>query len=352
MDPALGVPVQDPPADGISALAFEGDALLAACWSGDVRVYAAPAGAGAAAPPARLQATLAHGAPVLAAAWAGAGALLSAGLDGAVRRFDVAGGGAAGAAGAELGRHAAGARCVAWLPAAGLAASAGWDEALRLWDARAPPGGAAAAAALPGRAYTMAAAGDGTKLIVATSGRHVLVYDIRALAGAGGAGAAATEPEQRRESSLRHQTRALAAAPDGATFALSSVEGRVAVEYLDPSPAAQAARYAFKCHRRADGGRDVAHPVHALAFCPAHGTFATGGGDGGVCVWDGARKKRLAKIDGYPTSVAALAFSADGARLAVAASYAHERGEAGAVGAPPDAVYVRPMAAEEIAPRR
>jgi hypothetical protein len=49
-----------------------------------------------------------------------------------------------------------------------------------------------------------------------------------------------------RESSLRFQTRCVAAAPGTSMYVLGSVEGRVAVEVLDPSPRAQAAKYAFK----------------------------------------------------------------------------------------------------------
>ncbi len=40
---------------------------------------------------------------------------------------------------------------------------------------------------------------------------------------------------------------------------------------------AQAKKYAFKCHRRTEGGRDTVYPVNAIAFAPFHGTFATGG---------------------------------------------------------------------------
>ena len=36
---------------------------------------------------------------------------------------------------------------------------------------------------------------------------------------------------------------------------------------------------------------ETVHPVHTIAFHP-RGTFATGGGDGLVNVWDGANKKR------------------------------------------------------------
>lgn len=60
-------------------------------------------------------------------------------------------------------------------------------------------------------------------------------------------------------------------------YAISSVEGRVAIEYFDGSEQSQAKKFAFKCHRAKDGGEDVAHPVNAIAFQPTYGTFATGG---------------------------------------------------------------------------
>lgn len=54
------------------------------------------------------------------------------------------------------------------------------------------------------------------------------------------------QPEVARESSLKYQTRCLAAYPDGRGYALGSVEGRVAMEVFDSRPEAQAAKYAFK----------------------------------------------------------------------------------------------------------
>jgi cell cycle arrest protein BUB3 len=38
------------------------------------------------------------------------------------------------------------------------------------------------------------------------------------------------------------------------------------------------------------------------------GTFATGGCDGIVNLWDGENKKRLSQLPPYPTSIASLAF--------------------------------------------
>ncbi|KAL8954315.1 MAG: hypothetical protein Q9183_007202, partial [Haloplaca sp. 2 TL-2023] len=66
------------------------------------------------------------------------------------------------------------------------------------------------------------------------------------------------DPWQRRESSLKFMTRAIACMPNDAGYASSSIEGRVAVEWFDPSPESQARKYAFKCHRQAnEQGVDV-----------------------------------------------------------------------------------------------
>ena len=51
-------------------------------------------------------------------------------------------------------------------------------------------------------------------------------------------------------------------------YATASVEGRIAVEYFDPSPESQSKKYAFKCHRQTINGEDHVWPVNALAFHP------------------------------------------------------------------------------------
>ena len=98
--------------------------------------------------------------------------------------------------------------------------------------------------------------------------------------------------------------------PSGEGYALGSIEGRVAVEYTDPSEESQSRRFAFKCHRSIVDGVDVAYPVNAIAFHPVHGTFATGGADGLVHVWDPLKRKRVSSFQNYGTSVAALGFAA------------------------------------------
>lgn len=129
--------------------------------------------------------------------------------------------------------------------------------------------------------------------------------------------------------------------PTDAGYASSSIEGRVAVEWFDPSPESQARKYAFKCHRQASPeGVDVVYPVNALAFHPRHGSFASGGGDGIVALWDGVAKRRIRQYQRYASSVAALGFSADGKFLAVAVCPGYEDGKEGGG---PVGVFVREL---------
>lgn len=113
-------------------------------------------------------------------------------------------------------------------------------------------------------------------LVVAMASRLFNIYDIRKMDAAA----------QTRESSLKFMTRALACMADGqgeslfvhlavifieirvSGYATASVEGRIAVEYFDPSPEAQDRKYAFKCHRQTLNDVDHVWPVNALAFHP------------------------------------------------------------------------------------
>ncbi|XP_010466187.1 PREDICTED: mitotic checkpoint protein BUB3.1-like isoform X2 [Camelina sativa] len=107
--------------------------------------------------------------------------------------------------------------------------------------------------------------------------------------------------------------------------------------------------YAFKCHRKTEAGRDIVYPVNSIAFHPIYGgTFATGGCDGFVNIWDGNNKKRLYQYSKYPTSISALSFSRDGQLLAVASSYTFEEGEKSYE---PEAIFVRNVNEIEVKPK-
>jgi cell cycle arrest protein BUB3 len=166
------------------------------------------------------------------------------------------------------------------------------------------------------------------------------------------ANGAATElkPWQQRESSLKFMTRAVACMPNDDGYATSSIEGRVAVEWFDPSTESQARKYAFKCHRQPDPegeGTDIVYPVNALAFHPVHGTFASGGGDGVVALWDAVAKRRIRQYQKYPSSVAAVGFSSDGKYLAIGVCPGFENGQEDYTGEGQTHVYIRELSETE-----
>ncbi|GAA99301.1 uncharacterized protein L969DRAFT_93764 [Mixia osmundae IAM 14324] len=296
------------PADAIAALAFhptDKDLLATAEWDSTVKLYNTSL-----ASSESLQSTFAHRAPVLDVSFDGTGKIYSGGLDKAVRQIDPST-----SSQTILGNHSAGVKCVRWSDKLNALVTASWDSTLRVWDPRQATGSATLICNLPSKAFSLDL--DSRHAIVATAHRHVIIYDLASLA------KGVVEPLQTRESSLKYMTRAVRLSPAGTGYATTSIEGRIAVDFLE---GADNKPYAFKAHRAVIDDIDTVFPVNALTFHPIHGTFATGGGDSLVNIWDLAAKKRLRQFQRYPASISALAFNVDGSKLAIACSKIEEEG--------------------------
>lgn len=225
-------------------------------------------------------------------------------------------------------------RCVVYSPDHQILVSASWDSTLHFHNLAAP-GSPPAIYTLPGKPHAMSA--SPTKVVVAMTARLVHIFDLPTIAAqlsssSGGGGDIVIETWQKRESSLKFLTRAVACMPNDAGYATSSIEGRVAVEWFEDSAESQARKYAFKCHRQAnaeeDGGGDVVFPVNALVFHPVFGkTFASGGGDGTVALWDAEAKRRMKQYQNFGNSVASLAFSKNGKYMAAGVCPGFETGQ-------------------------
>ncbi|XP_037282586.2 mitotic checkpoint protein Bub3 [Rhipicephalus microplus] len=315
-----------PPIDAISSLYFgpkSNQFLLVSSWDKTVRLYDVVSNT--------MRAKYNHRGPVLDCSFQDAVHAWSGGGDCLVKSFDFNC-----SAETVVGRHRDTVRCVEFCSDVNVIISGSWDSTVKLWDPRSPT--CAATSLQPDKVYTMAVCGD--KLIVGTAQRKVLVWDLRNM----------SYVKQKRESNLKYQTRCIRCFPNQQGFVLSSIEGRVAVEYLDPSPEVQKKKYAFKCHRIKDSsGIEFIYPVNAIAFHNRYNTFATGGSDGHVNIWDGFNKKRLCQFHKYPSSVSALAFSHDGSLLAIGSSYLYEQGVLDSK--PADAVFVRRVTDQETKPK-
>ncbi|KAI0287356.1 WD40 repeat-like protein [Russula brevipes] len=315
------------PFDTISALQFSpasSNHLLAAAWDSTVRLYDIVAN--------EERTKFDHRAAVLSTTFSDASHAYSGGLDASLRQLELQ---------SEkihaLGQHDDAISSVRYSSETNAIITGSWDRTVRFWDPRAA-GAQQSSRQVPERVYFMDTVGH--RLVVALASRLFHIFDVRNM----------DAPEQTRESSLKFLTRALACMSDGQGYATASVEGRIAVEYFDPAPAIQEKKYAFKCHRQTIDDVDHVWPVNGLAFHPTYNTFASGGSDGTVSIWDHKVKKRLRQYTRYSAPVAALAFSADGARLAVGASYTWDAGEEGARTADRPSLFIRELG-EEVKPK-
>lgn len=232
----------------------------------------------------------------------------------------------------------------------GLLFTGSWDKTVCAWDERSSPSSSRVTSLpVPDKVYSMDICDERNLLLVATAGRHIYLYDTRSL----------SQPLQKRESSLKYQTRTVKffgtkqeeAGKQGG-FICASIEGRVAVDFIDPSPEVQQSRYAFKCHRQAQnseqGNMEVVYPVNAVA-CYSNpdksASFFTGGSDGIINSWDRVLRKRIRQFPKYSTGISALAIDSTGSFLAVAASYSYDEGEKDH---PPESIFIRKLEDSDI----
>ncbi|KAI5289723.1 hypothetical protein KEM54_003337 [Ascosphaera aggregata] len=369
--------LSSPPTDAISSVKFSpfprSTRLLVSSWDRNLYLYDlrdenGEVGEGK----DKLLTTFQHRAPVLDVCWGrDESECYTACLDWDVRRIDLNTGEQR-----VISTHEAGVKSVVFDGERGIVISIGWDCMMHVHlvapspspSPSQPPSSSSASLSnpssmtnatplripLPSKPFSCSI--SPTKLVVAMSNRSNWIYELTTLATAASKYATnpppninrSVEPWQRRESSLKFMTRTVACMPNDDGYATSSIEGRVAVEWFDPSPESQDRKYAFKCHRQPAQdapGVDVVYPVNALTFHPVFRTFASGGGDGVVALWDGVAKRRIRQYQRYGNSVASLGYSCDGRFLAVGVCEGFEDGKEIVGGNV--AVYVRELGETE-----
>ncbi|GAA5891171.1 hypothetical protein JCM6882_006446 [Rhodosporidiobolus microsporus] len=332
------VELANPPTDGISSLAWSpagpGDFLAVGSWSNEVRIYEVREGGAN-----EGRAAYTHEAPVLCCTWSKDGSkIVSGGADNAARLFDTTTGQTT-----QFGAHDAPVRCIEWVDAgsaSGIVCTGSWDKTFRYWDLRQPS--PIAQVQLPERCYTMSCVYP--LLVVGTAGCHIQVFNLTN----------PTVPFKSLTSPLRMQTRALSCFPDATGFALSSMEGRVAIQHVDDSKSNQ--NFSFKTCRNDlkplpgppfRAGSTSVYSVNALSFHP-FGTFVTAGANGGMNIWDHYSRTRLKNFPTAGGPISATGFSQNGKYLAYAVSYDWSKGHSGNVSTLPNKVLLHACQEDEV----
>ncbi|CDK24643.1 unnamed protein product [Kuraishia capsulata CBS 1993] len=310
-DLANDITVPNPPEDSVSDFSFSpvADFLTVASWDKKVRIYEVTA-TGAVEGRAMYE----HEGPVLSTRWSLDGTkVVSGGADKAVRLYDVQSGQQQ-----QIGAHDGVVRSVRFVEVGPqntpVVVSGSWDKTLRYWDMRTP--NPVCTINLPERVYAM---DSSMKLLVAgCADRHLSIIDLN-------------QPDKvfkQIMSPLKYQTRTVTCFLKGDGYALGSIEGRCAIQYVDEQEHKKNG-FSFKCQRHpntTNSTQTMAYSVNAINFHPVYGTFSTAGSDGSFCFWDKDARQRLKSYPSLRSSIPVTAFNRSGTIFAYALSYDWSKG--------------------------
>jgi len=228
----------------------------------------------------------------------------------------------------QIGKHELGCKELIWSQNLNVLISGGWDGKLFFWDLRQQ--GPAMNFDFGKKIFTMSMTYP--LFVVGLSDRIVSYFNMTKLGGVNFC------PEATFESHLKHQTRKITTFPEGDGYAIGSIEGRVAVKYVDlnkppeihPETKTMSHKddFAFRCHRTGENLSEV-YAINDIAFNPVYGTFCTSGGDGAWIIWDKDSRSRLKNgFHQNRSPITALDYSGNGDLLAYASGYDWAKGVA------------------------
>ncbi|KUI52483.1 Nucleoporin GLE2 [Cytospora mali] len=329
------VAVEQPPTDGITDITFnqnisaQTDFLAVTSWDKKVRIYeVTPQGQ------AQPRHAYDHDGPVFSVDWFKDGTkIVSASADKTAKLCDLAT-----QQTVQVAAHDAPIRTVRCFEANGtpMIATGSWDKTVKYWDCRQST--PAATLQCQERVYTMDIRDN--LLVVGTADRYINVVNL-------------AQPDKfykTLQSPLKWQTRVVSCFTDAAGFAIGSIEGRCAIQYVEEKDANS--NFSFKCHRDPPQGNVTnVYAVNDISFHPVHGTFSTAGSDGTFHFWDKDAKHRL---KGYPNvggSITATNFNRNGNIFAYAISYDWSKGYQANTQQQPVKIMLHPIQQDECKPR-
>lgn len=304
--------VVSPPEDSVSALEFspatmQQNFLIAGSWDCSIRCWEVEQ-SGKTVP--KSMKTM--GGPVLDVSWADDGSKVFIASEKQVKVWDLASDQQM-----QVAAHDGPVKVCHWVKGTNYSClmTGSWDKTLKFWDTRSP--NPMMAINLPERCYC--ADVDYPMAVVGTAGRGLIVYSLE------------NSPTEfkRQESPLKYQHRTISIFRDKnkkpTGYALGSIEGRVAIQYVNPVNPKD--NFTFKCHRSSGtaGYQDI-YAVNDIAFHPIHGTLVTVGSDGTFSFWDKDARTKLKSSETMDQSITKASFNASGHIFAYAVGYDWSKG--------------------------
>ncbi|KAM0546281.1 hypothetical protein ACHAPJ_010965 [Fusarium lateritium] len=310
--------------------------LAAASWDGKMRVYDVATDGSA-----RGVAFLPADGPVFSCDWSKDGAIVAgAGADKNIRLLHASTGQTA-----VVGTHSAPVRsiCFVDIPTspAPILASGSWDKTVQYWDLR-QMGKPLATLNCADRVYSMDKAAH--LLVIATAELHIHLVDLRTNP---------TKFARNTTSPLKHQTRAVAAFPNGEGWATASIEGRCGISAVAEKDA-RSINFTFRCHRDKADARNIikVHTVNDIRFHPKYQTtFSTAGSDGTFHFWDRVAHQRLQVFSAVGGAITSTDFSHDGSLFAYSVGYDWSMGYMKNTPDYPTKLMIHPVKESEVKPK-
>ncbi|XP_060833854.1 protein Rae1 [Rhopalosiphum padi] len=308
--------VTQPPDDTISAMAFspatmQQNFLIAGSWDNSVRCWEVEQ-SGKTVPKSMQSMTM----PILDVCWSDDGTkVFMASCDKQVKCWDLGSNQTV-----QVAAHDAPIKTCHWVKAPSYTCimTGSWDKTLKFWDVRSSV--PMMTINLPERAYC--ADVDYPMAVVGTASRGIVVYKLEG------------KPEMVKtvDSPLKYQHRCVAIfrdkkkqSPTG--FGLGSVEGRVAIHYIQPQSSKD--NFTFKCHRQNNSGtmnvQDI-YAVNDIKFHPVHGTLATVGSDASFAYWDKDARTKLKSSETLDQPITKCCFNSNGQIFAYSTGYDWSKG--------------------------
>lgn len=214
-----------------------------------------------------------------------------------------------------------------------------WDKTVKYWDLRQQ--NPVATLSCQERIYAMDV--RDTLLVIGTADRYINMVNLQQNP---------TAFYKTMQSPLKWQTRTVACFADATGFAIGSVEGRCAIQYVEDKD--KDYNFSFKCHRSTNptnrNQTDV-YSVNSISFHPIHGTFCTAGADGSFNFWDKDAKHRLKGFPETGQSITSTSFSPNGNIFAYACSYDWSKGYASHTPQSVNKIMLHPVGEEECKPK-